>query len=232
MALPVLGIASLVDYIQQLRDMQNIANNYSQEEDDYRMDKIRQSANDNADVFENNVRDMNYGTIDPNSQYFNGPQPEYSQSYENDAYDLGNSLSDFLSPNPPVYDDPNSDDSDLQNGPFGGSNLPVYDDPDSDDSDLQNGPFGGSNLPVYDDPNSDDSDLQNGPFGGGGVFMPQNGGFMPQGNSFESGGGKSYFDEMGQATMAMKRGGRVKHPLDSIENIRRYLRGGFTGYRR
>jgi len=84
MALPITGILSLVDYIQQLQAMRNMANSYSEADDAKRVAEMQTSMNtpEYAARFEDLVRDQNYGTIDPVLSYYVGPQTEDSDRFK------------------------------------------------------------------------------------------------------------------------------------------------------
>mgnify|MGYP003350792412 CR=1 FL=1 len=84
MGLPVTGILSLVDYIRQLREMQNVADTYTDEEDARQTAAMQTRMNtpEYAANFENTVRDENYGTIDPVAPWYVGPQTEDSERFK------------------------------------------------------------------------------------------------------------------------------------------------------
>jgi len=84
MALPLTGILSLVDYIQQLRDMRNTANSYTEADDAKRIAEMQASMNTPEYMrrFENNLRDMEYGTIEPIVPWYVGPQTEDSERFK------------------------------------------------------------------------------------------------------------------------------------------------------
>lgn len=85
MAIPVLGLANLIDYIQFLRDARNPANRYP--EVDYNQDMANLQASMNTpeyrSKFEDTLRNMDYGTIDPGvNSRFVGPNAEDSGTFK------------------------------------------------------------------------------------------------------------------------------------------------------
>jgi hypothetical protein len=84
MAVPIFGIASLLDYIQTLQRLRDTGLS----EDDYnqQMGQMQTSMNtpEYMDRFENNVRDMNYGTVSPVDPFYVGPQAEDSVRFQLD----------------------------------------------------------------------------------------------------------------------------------------------------
>ena len=83
MAIPVTGLLSLIDYIQFLRDARNPANRYP--EADYNQDMANLQASMNTpeyrSKFEDTLRDINYGTIEPIAPWYVGPQTEDSERF-------------------------------------------------------------------------------------------------------------------------------------------------------
>lgn len=84
MAIPVLGLANLIDYIQFLRDARNPANKYP--EADYNRDMAAMQASMNTpeymNRFEDTVRNENYGTVEPIAPWYVGPQTEDSERFK------------------------------------------------------------------------------------------------------------------------------------------------------
>ena len=84
MAIPLTGLLSLVDYIQFLRDARNPANRYPEANYNQDMATLQASMNtpEYMSKFENNVRDANYGTIEPIAPWYVGPQTEDSERFK------------------------------------------------------------------------------------------------------------------------------------------------------
>jgi hypothetical protein len=72
-------------------------NQLSEEEYNRQMAELSAQVNrpGNLENFEDRVRDMEYGTINPNDPRYVGPSEEYDQSRLDAEYDFSNSLSDF-----------------------------------------------------------------------------------------------------------------------------------------
>jgi len=88
-------------------------NQLSEEEYNRQMAELSAQVNrpGNLENFEDRLRDMEYGTINPNDPRYVGPSEEYDQSRLDAEYDFSNSLSDFQ----PGLNDPTGD-----NTPQGG----------------------------------------------------------------------------------------------------------------
>ena len=72
-------------------------NQLSEEEYNKQMAELSAQVNrpGNLENFEDRLRDMEYGTINPNDPRYVGPSEEYDQSRLDAEYDFSNSLSDF-----------------------------------------------------------------------------------------------------------------------------------------
>jgi hypothetical protein len=73
-------------------------NKLSEEEYNRLMAELSASTNrpGGLERFEDRLRDMEYGTIDPNNPRYVGPSEEYDQSRLDAEYDFSNSISDFV----------------------------------------------------------------------------------------------------------------------------------------
>ena len=72
-------------------------NQLSKEEYEKQMAELSAQVNrpGNLENFEDRLRDMEYGTINPNDPRYVGPSGEYDQSRLDAEYDFSNSISDF-----------------------------------------------------------------------------------------------------------------------------------------
>ena len=72
-------------------------NRLSEEEYEKQMAELSAQVNrpGNLENFEDRLRDMEYGTINPNDPRYVGPSGEYDQSRLDAEYDFSNSISDF-----------------------------------------------------------------------------------------------------------------------------------------
>ena len=72
-------------------------NQLSKEEYEKQMAELSAQVNrpGNLENFEDRLRDMEYGTINPNDPRYVGPSEEYDQSRLDAEYDFSNSISDF-----------------------------------------------------------------------------------------------------------------------------------------
>ena len=87
MGLPVTGILSLIDYYRQLQHAQETG--LSEEAYNRQMGELQSRVNtpENMNRFEDNLRDMEYGTIDPAVSYYVGPDtPDSERSRLNDMF--------------------------------------------------------------------------------------------------------------------------------------------------
>jgi hypothetical protein len=179
--------------------------------------------------FEDNMRDMEYGTINPVDPQYVGPQTEDSVTFQRNEAMLPSNLNRF--PVPPEPIGPNAEDNfNFKYGedsfPVTVGQLPVQSNftPEQLErlEEILLGPsFGvGPQLEGSDRPRNSDFSPQGGgylmPQGAGGDFMPQGGGdFTPQ-------GGGDFMP-----------GGYEKNPFDvEFEDVQQYLRGGVVGRRR
>ena len=82
-------------------------NRLSEEEYEKQMAELSAQVNrpGNLENFEDRLRDMEYGTINPNDPRYVGPSGEYDQSRLDAEYDFSNSISDFQ----PGLNDPTGD---------------------------------------------------------------------------------------------------------------------------
>jgi hypothetical protein len=73
-------------------------NQLSEEEYNKQMAELSAQVNrpGNLENFEDRLRDMEYGTINPNDPRYVGPSEEYDQSRLDAEYDFSNSISDFV----------------------------------------------------------------------------------------------------------------------------------------
>jgi hypothetical protein len=81
MALPLFGIANLISYMQTMQRLRDTG--ISEEEYDRQMSQMQATMNtpEYMNRFEDGMRNMNYGTVLPESPGFIGPQTEDSISF-------------------------------------------------------------------------------------------------------------------------------------------------------
>ena len=94
-------------YGQKLHYDSRPENQLSKEEYEKQMAELSAQVNrpGNLENFEDRLRDMEYGTINPNDPRYVGPSEEYDQSRLDAEYDFMSSLSDFQ----PGLNDPTGD---------------------------------------------------------------------------------------------------------------------------
>ena len=82
MAIPFFGIASLINSIEQMKRLRE--NGISEDDYNRQMAELRTGMNtpEYAAKFENNLRDMNYGTTEPIAPWYVGPQTEDSERFK------------------------------------------------------------------------------------------------------------------------------------------------------
>jgi len=97
-------------------------NQLSEEEYNRQMAELSAQVNrpGNLENFEDRLRDMEYGTINPNDPRYVGPSGEYDQSRLDAEYDFSNSISDFQ----PGLNDPAGDNM-PQDGGYGKDEFDV-----------------------------------------------------------------------------------------------------------
>jgi hypothetical protein len=97
-------------------------NQLSEEEYNRQMAELSAQVNrpGNLENFEDRLRDMEYGTINPNDPRYVGPSGEYDQSRLDAEYDFSNSISDFQ----PGLNDPAGDNM-PQDGGYGKNNFDI-----------------------------------------------------------------------------------------------------------
>ena len=82
MAIPFFGIASLINSIEQMKRLRE--NGISEDEYNRQMGELQSRVNtpENMNKFENNLRDMDYGTVEPVAPWYVGPQTEDSERFK------------------------------------------------------------------------------------------------------------------------------------------------------